>query len=343
MATADETKQPTVGQEQPDKGALLPVEPATKKPKLGWKGSMEVLGKAGTLGTAKQWSTVIERIRATTADLDGYDIALRKHSFGATFGNANADRALSKDSPCAVHCYSKTTFTPKPGAATFGRASLLQPPPTAAPTNHTYHPLKLGSSFAPRPGAATFGRAKTGRGEPPKTPCNVHSYLGEHEPPRTAGARKPSLTGTFGTAPARPASIAMTRTGLLLSAAKPATLTPLPLVKARASSQAVGFANKLKKTVSTASAAAIAVKPTSSKDGAEILVLDAAAESATARSSQLGVSGGDSPRATTPVEYELPKSVQFQQLTVGVSSTKEEVKSASPAKRRLVLEPQAMS
>ena len=221
---------------------------ASSRPKLGWKGAVEKLAKTGALGASKQWSTVLDDIRATTKDLDSYDVALRKHTYAASFGKAPLKHPPMSAGP-KVHSYSGMGSTLRSTVATFGKAPIEHPPISAGPKVHSYS--GMGSTFTPKMGA-TFGRAKTGRGDPPKTACSVHSY--SSIPPATPLTRKSPVRGTFGTAPARPASIVMTRTGLLLSTGKPASLPPLtPLrSKARSTTNALGFASKLKRAVSSA-------------------------------------------------------------------------------------------
>lgn len=247
----------------------------TARPKLGWKGAVDKLAKSGALGTSKRWTVVLREIKETTNALDKYDVSLRKHTYSATIGTAK--REVAKPAPCPVHSYNTALSTLRSKhAATFGKASLDKPPPTAGPAIHSYS--SLGSSFTPKLGA-TFGRASTGRGEPPRTACSVHSY--SPMPPATPLARRSPTRGggTFGTAPARPGSIAMTRTGLLLSS-KPSTLPPLePLTKpskTAAATHALGFASKLKRAVSSAESVGAATQLEGAGQGgsADILILD---------------------------------------------------------------------
>jgi len=243
-----------------------------RRPPFGWKGAVDGLKKTGALGSSKRWSSVIDEIKATTEDLDKYDSQLRKHTYAATIGTAKRESA--KPAECPVHSYNTSLSTLRRASATFGKAPLVKPPATAGPAVHSYS--AMGSSLTPKSGGATFGRASTGRGEPPRTACSVASYSAP------ASTLRPRGGGTFGKAAARPGSVAMTRTGLLLSA-KPNSLPPLePLLQgkkgAATAANALGFASKLKRAVASAEsvgAAAAPLEPLPPRaTSADVLILD---------------------------------------------------------------------
>lgn len=170
------------------------------------------------MGVQQQWDSVIQDVTASTKELDKYDSALRKHVFAATIGKSK--RPGLGPAPCPVHSYNQSLSTLRETAVKFGSAARGLNAELRTPCSvHTYSAVR--SSLTPKSNA-TFGRAKTGRAEPPRTICGIHSYMSDTVTPR----RPLKMVGTFGTATARGDAM-MTRSGLLIAAAKPASLAPL--------------------------------------------------------------------------------------------------------------------
>jgi len=321
-----------------------PAEPNAKaKPKMNWKGAVEGLKKTGAMGASKRWTSVIQEIKATTEDLDKYDASQRKHSYAATIGTAKREGAAP--APCPVHAYNSAVSTLRRGSATFGKAPLDKPPATAGPAVHSYS--AMGSTFTPKAGA-TFGKASTGRGVAGKSACNVAYYSAPSTASSTMTLGRSPMGGTFGKAAARPGSVAMTRTGLLLSS-KPAALPPLePLTcksRTAAASHAIGFANKLKRAVASSESVGAApaadqpqqqLRPRSAS--ADILVIDQHAGSS-GEATPATLSGEATPMEAAAEEIEQrdgePSKRHSDAAQLALELLKEE--SVSPVKRKLAM------
>jgi hypothetical protein len=94
---------------------------------LGWKGMLGKLQLAGELGTKSKWQALVRDAKAATADLDNYDAGLRKHTFGASFGNTKRE-GLYKDPECGVHSYETNSSTFKSNTGSFGKGNDKAPP-----------------------------------------------------------------------------------------------------------------------------------------------------------------------------------------------------------------------